>query len=68
MTLASLTPSRVPSRPSHAGGLLLWLICFRGRHQPLAFKAEVILRQQLKQLENRYRSCEYSGIQWSTMN
>ena len=39
------------------GGQFLWLICFRFSHQPLVFKAEGILRQQLKRLEN----CAYRG-------
>ncbi|MDP7179318.1 MAG: hypothetical protein QF749_13620, partial [Verrucomicrobiota bacterium] len=29
-----------------------WLVCLRFSHQPLVFKAESFLRQQLKRLEN----------------
>ena len=36
----------------HDGGQFLRLVCFRFSHQPLVFKAEGILRQQLKRLEN----------------
>ena len=37
----------------HDGGQFLRLVCFRFSHQPLVFKAEGILRQQLKHLEKR---------------
>jgi hypothetical protein len=36
-----------------SGGQFLRLVCFRFSHQPLVFKAEAFLRQQLKRLENR---------------
>ena len=38
--------------PSDSARQFLRLVCFRFSHQPLVFKAEGILRQQLKRLEN----------------
>ena len=39
--------------PSDSARQFLRLVCFRFSHQPLVFKAEGILRQQLKRVENR---------------
>ena len=39
--------------PCDSARQFLRLVCFRFSHQPLVFKAEGILRQQLKRVENR---------------
>ena len=38
--------------PCDSGDQFLWLVCFRFSHQPVFYKSEGILRQQLKRLEN----------------
>ncbi len=49
----SFPRSQFLSVASHdSGGQFLRLVCFRFSHQPLVFKSEAFLRQQLKRLEN----------------